>query len=208
MKNLNEIFEGLLDVDFDGPNIDVDQIVATRPVLDDGSWEDYIKKVNEISFPYQFVAKINELVRLADEVTTDLKDWRDIYHRSNLSSVIEWIRSGAKYKPVDVSKYDDSDVRKSRILNEWLIKFNAISGMKKLFEALGGHFTYFVSDRHRNGETIYAAFTWCLESPNENAQEQVQKIVDKANKINKNIACSFGMNSDGCGIFKARLIKI
>ena len=210
MKNLNEIFEGLLDADFDVPNFEVDPIHAVKPVGDeDGDWQKTVDKVNASLEPFKFYTRINQLIDDAQRLCGDMKDVR-FERGSAVEKFLNFLDVAMKLTKLDPTKgIDENRVKIVRLLNDMFAETNKNAEFKKLVTALGGYFICSIGERtiQRLG-TVYARVTWNLISPNDDTTAKLEKIADKFNKINRDVIFEMSKNSLGDGIFSMRLMKL
>ena len=209
MKNLDQIFEGLLDADFDVPNFEVDPINTVTPVGDDGEWEKIVDKVNVSLEPFKFYARINQLINDAQQLHADMKDMR-FTPRTKMHNFSNWLFEATKLTKLNIEQDVDMDrVKIVRLFNDVFTEVNKNAEFKKLVTGLGGYFYCNIGERSipRLG-TTYARASWNLTSPNDDATAKLEKIADKFNKINHDITFEMSKNSVGDGIFSMRLMKL
>lgn len=210
MKNLNEIFEGLLDSDFDVPDFEVDPIKAVTPVGDsDDGWQKTVDKVNASLEPFKFYTRINQLINDAQQLNSDMKDIKFVA-RSKMHNFANWLFESTKLSKLDLNKdIDESHIKIVRLLNDVFDVVNKNAEFKKLVTALGGEFYCGIGERSipRLG-TVYARATWSLTSPNDDVTTKLKNIADKFNKINHDVVFEMDKNSIGDGIFSMRLMKL
>ena len=209
MKNLNEIFEGLLDADFDVPNFEVDPIQAVTPVGDDdGDWPKLVDKTNAALEPFKFYTRINQLIDDAQRLRGDMKDVR--FERGSAGEKFSnFLDAAMKLTKLDPTKsIDEERIKIVRLLNDIFAEVNKNAEFKRLVTGLGGYFYCSLSERTnpRLG-TVYAHATWDLTSPNDEATAKLEKIADKFSKINRDVVFEMNKNSLGEGMFTMRLMK-
>lgn len=209
MKNLNQVFEGLLDSDFDVPDFGIDPINAVTPVGDDGEWPKLVDKINATIEPFKFYARINQLIDDAQQLRIDMKGVR-FERGSAIEKFSDFLDMTTKLPKLDITKViDEERIKIARLLNDIFDAINKNAEFKKLVTALNGYFYCSIGERTapRLG-TTYARATWNLTSPNDATVTKLESIADKFNKINKDVIFEMNKNSIGDGIFSMRLIKL
>ena len=210
MKDLTTFMaEGLLDADFDAPDLYADPIEANIPVGDDGDWQKEVDKVNVMLEPFAFYTQINKLIDEAQELRADMKGVR--WQRgSKLDKISTFLDIASKLTKLDPeTDIDMTSVKIVRAMNDWIGVVNKNNEFRKLATALSAYCYCGIGERsHKTLGTTYARISWTLLSPNDNAMGQLQKIVDKFNKINPNIEAKISENGEGDGVLTAALIKL
>lgn len=204
MKTLQE---SLLDIDFDGPDFNIDPIKPNIPILDDDSWKMTVEDANKHLESLQHYTEINNLISAAQELYKTLRGVRFNAADSNMNRLVNWVDDAGKLKPLDAQEIlIRNNINNIRVMNDWLGKVNKVSEFKKC-AMLGGDLFVSIHERTYRGQTIYAAIQWNFMSPNENGQAMIRTAVDKLNKIDRNIDVTFSMNQEGMGLVVAKLMK-
>ena len=211
MKDLTILMtEGLLDTDFDVPDFDIEPIKANIPVGDDdGDWQRIVDKVNVSIEPFAFYTQINKLIDDVQELRSSMRGLR--WQRgSKFEKISNFLDGATKLTKLDPeADIDSTTIKVVRTMNDWIGVVNKNSEFKKLATALSAYFYSSVGERsHKVLGTSYAHASWTLLSPNDNAMGQLQKIVDKFNKINPDIKVTLSKKSAGDGIITAALTKL
>lgn len=204
MKTLSQsINEGLLDADFDVPNIDTTPIKAVTPVLDKNEWSNFIDRCNRQLIPYQYAPEINKLIDSATKLIDSIPNNGSFTLANKVGA---WLGDAKKLPKIEI-KYDFlEEINDIRFLNDWLAKVNKNAAFVKLAKALGGTFMQNVAKQTfpQIGES-YAVLGWFLDSPNDNACQQLEAIVEKLAKIDKKVLVRFEKTGGGYGAVQAIL---
>lgn len=204
MKTLSQhINEGLLDADYDVPNLDANPIKAVVPVLDKNDWSNFIDRCNRQLIPYKYAPKINKVIDSAIKVIDSIPNNGSF---ALINKTGAWLNDAKKLKKVEINYEFLEEANDIRFLNNWLAKVNKNTAFVKLANALGGSFMSNVSEQDvPSVGKCYAILGWFLVSPNENACKQLEAIVEKLSKIDKKVLVRFEKTNGGYGAVQAIL---
>ena len=134
MKNLNEIFESILDKDFDVPNLDANPIKTVKPVLDEGDWGNLIDRCNRQLIPYKYAPKINKIIDSAVKLIDAIPNNGSF---TLVNKTGAWLNDAKKLNKIEINYEFLEQANDIRFLNNWLAKVNKNTAFVKLANALG-----------------------------------------------------------------------
>lgn len=202
--------EGLLDADFDGPNIDIDPIKANIPMGIDGeSWQDEVNRVNSLIEPFQFYSRLGELLNTAQQLAKDMKGVK-IESRSDADKLISWVEDSTRLKSLDMRVLEDPRISKIRTLNDWIGKANKNNELKKLVKAFNADVNWSLHEINNRtlGKTVYGYISWFFISPNDAMKKQLEELAGKLSKLQSDVPVRFSTNVDGDAFLRAYITKI
>lgn len=210
MKHLNKYFEGLLDADFDGPNIDIDPIEANIPLGISGElWQDDVDRINSLIEPFKFYSRLNELLDTAQQLAKDMKGIK-VDRNSEVNKLISWAEDSWHLKSLNMDTLEDPRISKIRALNDWIGKANKNSELKKLIKALDADVSWSLHEINNRtlGKTVYGYISWFFISPNDAMKKQLEDLAGKLSKLQPDVPVRFSTNVDGDAFLRAYITKI